>query len=452
MTSDSCGLVLLLLLLLAWRIWMWWCLRNHNRPAVTVQIQRLLKPRTPNDCPSCCQQAAALATTPPSSLSVPPWRDFKSRRGAPKRIATHGFACPHQECPYYLITDAQIHALVGDGTHGKTERIQTYRCQACQTTFSARRNTPLYRLKTASHRIAEVLAALAEGLDVAAAARVFGHRPATITTWLTRAGAHSATLHECVFRNLQLAHVQLDEIRTRLRSRAHSLWLWLAVDPLTKIVPVLYLGARTQAAAHATVHALQRTLAPGCLPVFTSDGLNLYFYALTAHFGQWAADVGRRARRWQLAAGLIYGQVKKTYRRRKLVRVTQVMRCGTGVELSAALKQVGLSGRINTAFIERLNLTVRQSVAALVRRTWSTAQTAPQLLAHLHWWQGYYHFVRPHESLRVVLAQPIERGGKRVPRRYRQRTPAMAAGLTGRRWSVREVLTLPLAPTPIGAG
>jgi transposase-like protein len=276
------------------------------------------------------------------------------------------------------VSDAQIHALVGDGTHGKAERIQTFRCQACQTTFSARRNTPLYRLKTASHRVAEVLAALAEGLDVAAAARVFGHRPVTITRWLTRAGKHSATLHERTFRNLQLPHVQLDEIRTRLRSRAHTLWLWLAIDPLTKIVPVLYLGARTQAAAHATVHALHRTLAPGCLPVFTSDGLNLYFYALTAHFGQWAADVGQRARRWQLAAGLIYGQVKKTYRRRKLVRVTHPMRCGTGVELTAALKQLGLSGRINTAFIERLTLTVRQSVAALVRRTWSTAQTAPQ--------------------------------------------------------------------------
>jgi IS1 family transposase len=297
-----------------------------------------------------------------------------------------------------------------------------------------------------------VLAALAEGLSLAAAVRVFGHRPATITTWLTRAGAHSATLHEHWFHQLQLPHVQLDEIRTRLRSRAHSLWLWLAIDPLTKIIPVLHLGPRTQAAAHATVHALHQRLAPGCIPIFTSDGLNLYFYALTAHFGQWVADVGRRARRWQLAAGLIYGQVKKTYQRRKRVRVTQVMRCGMRVELSAALKQLGLSGQINTAFIERLNLTVRQSVAALVRRTWSTAQEAPQLLAHLHWWQAYYHLVRPHEALRVVLAQPIDRGGKRVPQRYRQRTPAMAAGLTLRRWSVHEVLALPLAPTPIGGG
>jgi hypothetical protein len=60
--------------------------------------------------------------------------------------------------------------------------------------------------------------------------------------------------------------------------------------------------------------------------------------------------------------------------------------------------------------------------------------------------------VRPHESLRVALAQPINRGGKRVSQRDRQRAPAMAAGLANRRWSVREVLTLQLVPTSIGPG
>jgi IS1 family transposase len=353
---------------------------------------------------------------------------------------------------YYRITDARIHALVGDGAEGKAERIQTLRCQACTTTFSTRRDTPLYRLKTASHRVAEVLSALSEGLDLSAAARVFGHRQATITTWLARAGAHSATLHDRTFRALHLPHVQLDEIRTRLRSRAHGLWLWLAIDPVTKIVPVLHLGARTQAAAHAIIHDLHQRLAPGTLPVFTSDGLNLYFYALTAHFGQWVATVGRRARRWQVAAGLLYGQVKKTYRRRRLVRVTQVMRCGTRAALKTALMGLGLSGRLTTAFVERLNLTVRQSVAALVRRTWSTAQQAPELLLHLEWWRAYYHFVRPHETLRLELRQPLERGGNRLPQRYRQRTPAMAAGLVSRRWTVRDLLTLPLVPAPQGVG
>jgi hypothetical protein len=111
-----------------------------------------------------------------------PWRELKSRRGAPKRIATDGFACPNPSCTYFRNTDATIHALVGDGTHGKVERIQTFRCQACATTFSARRDTPLYRLKTASTRVAEVLTAVAEGLSVGAAVRVFGHSEGTIMT------------------------------------------------------------------------------------------------------------------------------------------------------------------------------------------------------------------------------------------------------------------------------
>jgi IS1 family transposase len=383
---------------------------------------------------------------------VTPWRALKSRRGAPKRINTQGFACPNRTCAYYGITDAQIHAVVGDGTYGKCECIQTFRCQACQTTFSARRATPLYRLKTASQRVGEVLTALAEGLDVSAAVRVFGHRHATITRWLSRAGEHSTTLHDRFFHNLTLPHLQLDELRTRLRSHAHVLWLWVVVDPLTKIIPVLHLGARTQDAAHRVVHELGQRLASGCLPVFTSDGLNLYFYALTAHFGQWVAGVGRRARQWQVETGLIYGQVKKHYRRRRLVRVTQVLRCGTRTALRTALQGLGLSGRLNTAFVERLNLTVRQSVAALVRRTWSTAQEAPHLLLHLEWWRAYYHFVRPHETLRVELRQPLERGGKRQRQRYRQRTPAMAAGLVSQRWTARKLLTLPLAPAPIGVG
>jgi len=149
---------------------------------------------------------------------------------------------------------------------------------------------------------------------------------------------------------------------------------------------------------------------------------------------------------------LLYGHVKKHYRRRRLVRVTQVPRCGTHTALKTALQTLGLSERLNTAFGERVNLTLRQSVAALVRRTWSTAQGAPQLLLIVGWWRADDHFIRPHESLRVLLAQPIDRGRKRRPQRYRQRPPAMAAGLRGKRWTVQELLAMALPPTPLGVG
>jgi hypothetical protein len=139
-----------------------------------------------------------------------------------------------------------------------------------------------------------------------------------------------------------------------------------------------------------------RAWPPFCVPLFTSDGLNLYFSALTAHFGQWIAlgCRGRKVLRWQVAAGLISGQVKKTYQRRKLVRLTPVMRLGTEDALKAVLQGLGLSGRLNTAFIERAPLTVRHGIAALARRTWATAKPPPPLLAHLEWWRAYSHGCR----------------------------------------------------------
>ena len=442
-------LVVCLLLSLA----LLWCLNwlrlrpsSSRGGAKCSTLLRLLKPRTPDDCPACRLASIPSSGGEPAPLPVRPWREVKSRRGAPKRVNTDGFACPNRSCPYFGITAAQIHALVGDGKHGCAEQIQTFRCQACHTTFSARRHTPLYRLKTPSHQIAVVLSALAEGLDPSAAERVFGYRQATITSWLSRAGEHAQTLHERTFRILWLPHLQLDELRTRLRSANQILWLWLAIDPLTKIVPVLELGPRSQTMAHRLIHALRQRLAPGCVPLFTSDGLNLYFYALTAHFGQWLAldRRGRNVRRWQVESSLIYGQVKKCYRQRKLIRVTYVMRLGTEDALTVVLQRLGLSGRLNTAFIERVNLTVRHGVAALARRTWATAQQSPALLAQLEWWRASYHFVRPHESLRVALVQPRERGGRLVAQRYRQRTPAMAAERTNRRWTASEVLSRPL--------
>ncbi len=160
--TDWCWLLPVLLSLL-------WCIATRQRrqrlsrsaPAPATR-ERLLKPRPPDDCPEC-RRPAACPLPPPQRQPVRPWREVKSRRGAPKRIATDGFACLTPTCPYYRITDAHIHALVGDGTHGKTERIQTLRCQACNATFTTRRHTPLYRVKTASQRIGLVLTALAKG-------------------------------------------------------------------------------------------------------------------------------------------------------------------------------------------------------------------------------------------------------------------------------------------------
>src|SRR5438034_5034502 len=93
--------------------------------------------------------------------------------------------------------------------------------------------------------------------------------------FLSRAGSHAQTLHEHYFCNLQLPHLQLDETRTRLRSSTQVLWLWLAIDPLTRDSARAAAGSRTQHAAHTVIHSLRQILAPGCLPPLTSDGLNV---------------------------------------------------------------------------------------------------------------------------------------------------------------------------------
>lgn len=214
---------LLISLALLWRP-DWFPLRpsSSRGRAKRSTFHHLLKPRTPDDCPSCRLCCTNSSVVEPAPAPVRPWSEVKSRRGAPKRIPTEGFACSNRQCAYFGITEAHIHALVGDGTHGRTEPIQTFRCQSCYTTFSARRDTPLYHLKTPSQQVAMVLSALAEGLDASAAERVFGYRQATITSWLTRAGRHAEILHKRCFRDLHLPYLQLDELRTRLRSATPS--------------------------------------------------------------------------------------------------------------------------------------------------------------------------------------------------------------------------------------
>src|ERR1041384_6088800 len=132
MTTAAIWFLLVLIVLLTWLTWIWRHQKLPARAAGIAPVQRLLKPHTPDDCPTCRLAPAALVHPRPLHSSVTPWREVKSRRGAPKPMDPTGFACPKPTCTYYRITDAQIHALVGDGAEGKAEPIQTFRCQACR--------------------------------------------------------------------------------------------------------------------------------------------------------------------------------------------------------------------------------------------------------------------------------------------------------------------------------
>ena len=142
-----------------------------------------------------------------------------------------------------------------------------------------------------------------------------------------------------------------------------------------------------------------------------------------------------------LEKGLLLGQVVKRYVQRRVVSVERRVVRGTAEAIAAVLAATGGGTGINTAYIERLNATFRASLAPLVRRGRAIAHTEALLTAGM-WLVGCaYNFCWLHESLR--LAAPAG-----APWKWQERTPAMAAGLTDHRWTMRELLRyqVPLPP------
>jgi hypothetical protein len=102
--------------------------------------------------------------------------------------------------------------------------------------------------------------------------------------------------------------------------------------------------------------------------------------------------------------------------------------------------------QINTAFVERLNLDLRQRVAAVGRRVNTLCKGEDGMRQQLALFQSYHNFCLPHASLRVPLAEPEPTNGTGSAKQWRPCTPAMAAGLTDHVWSLREVLLFRVPP------
>jgi transposase-like protein/IS1 family transposase len=401
-----------------------WLLWPRSLAAKITRIQRQWHPRSPADCPHC---SAWTPPQPADLVEVVPWKATRSPTGAKKLLCSEGVACPNPGCTYFGCTVESIHAMVACGVRGKTDRIRRWKCQACGTSVSERKYTPLYHLKSPPVRICLVLSLLANGLDPSAAARVFRHDHRTISRWLTRAGHHASALHDVFFQRLHCSFFQLDELVANIRGDEQRTFVWTAVDAVSKIILHIHVGRRFITDAFAFVHGLTRRLAPGHVPIFSSDGLRHYFSALTAHYGFWRdPDPGKRKPTWIVDPRLLFGMLYKVKVRRKLKDLYSRVRCGSRKRWRERTMALGFSGQVQTAFVERANLTLRELIAPLARRTWSIARSQESLLAALHWGLCCYHFIRPHHSLRRSPAHAC--------------TPAMAARLTDHVWSTEEVL------------
>ena len=224
------------------------------------------------------------------------------------------------------------------------------------------------------------------------------------------------------------------------------------MDPESKLLLVTDVGPRTLAMAQRVVHRVSGVVAPGCLPLFMTDGLKNYGTALLRHFGQWMQPARRQAKgpkpqpRWMPQPGLLYAQVVKLYRRRRRIDVKHRVVFGTREAVAQVLTACGWM--INTAFVERLNLDIRQRVAAIGCRVNTLCQGADGLQHQLTVFQAYHNFVVPHASLRQPLLAPEPTHGSGSAKRWRPCTPAMAAGLTDQVWTLKEVLLYRVPPWP----
>jgi IS1 family transposase len=260
---------------------------------------------------------------------------------------------------------------------------------------------------------------------------------------------HLAEL-SAVLRALKASERSEDAAIKRLE-RAPS-WVWTAMDPKNKLLVVIDVGSRTLALAQCVVHQGTRGLAPGGVPLFLTNGLQEDAMALLSHFGHGMQparrqDKGPRPKpRWMPLPALLYAQVVKSYRRRRIVGVQHRVVFGTRLAIEQVLATCGWT--INTAFVERLHLDIRQRVAAIGRRVNTLCQGETGLRDQLALFQVYHNFVLPHTSLREALAEPIPTNGRGSAKVWRPCTPAMAAGLTDHVWSLKEVLLYRVPPWP----
>jgi len=229
------------------------------------------------------------------------------------------------------------------------------------------------------------------------------------------------------------------------RGRGRSLgttWIWRAFAPEFRLRLASLVGNRNLYSARRLFRKIQRRL-DGSLPLFTSDCLRHYAEVLLELFGQWEkpSPKGLQGRlpkpRRVPSPSLRYAQVQKERQGGRVVKVTRSVIFGKRgfVEAQAAsLKRAdGKQGQINTAYIERDNLTLRQELHRLARKTLGFSKNRRELQSALDFMDAHNNFVRPHRALR--LSAPSNGNQSSIPR-----TPAMAAGISNHVWPLEELL------------
>ncbi len=345
--------------------------------------------------------------------------------------------CPNETC--------KARGHVGQGnivSHGKARA--RYRCKTCGKTFSAQAGTMFKGLRKPKALIVIVVTLLAYGCPIQAIVQAFGLDERTVASWRDRAGKHCQQVHQAVVQqgHLDLVHVQADEIRVK----GHKMiaWMGLAMMVSTR----WWLGGvvsltRDRSLANRLLQQVRACCHPMRALLVCTDGWNAYPGSIRRVFREKVKEIAGRGRAclrvWpQLCIAVV---IKRTEKKR-MVAITRKMVQGT-LEQAQALLSASCGARVlNTAFIERLNATMRQRLASLTRKCRHAARRLTSLESGM-WLLGCtYNLCWPHHELSQRAAKIQGKQGELLL------TPAMASGLTDHVWSIKELLSYRVAPLP----
>jgi transposase-like protein len=321
--------------------------------------------------------------------------------------------CPIPACPSRATGKNQppagivLHSLLRTAT-GPRRR---YRCRNCRRTFTARTGTAYHRLRSSPAHFERVVHMSIEGTSKAAAARAGHVSPSTVARWTERASFHAQRVFDKLARDLVPEELQADEVRGYAGHKEHRQFVFAMLEVGARFWLSTEVGPRTLRNTRLLARDSRARCAFGQPRVLiVTDPFKYYGQEFKRAWGP----------------TFVHVESGKIIRGGRVIRVHNKLVCGMTWQLEAARERCTVSRKLNTAFIERLNLFIRRSLAAMQRKTNSAARTRGKLREAMDLLRCYYNFVRPHSSLKY--------GGI-------CRTPGEIAGLVTRRLSWRDVFT-----------
>ncbi|MFM9976731.1 MAG: IS1 family transposase [Sphingomonadaceae bacterium] len=270
----------------------------------------------------------------------------------------------------------------------------------------------------------QILAMLCEGSSMRSISRVADVSINTVSKLLVEAGEACLAIHEETVRNVNASRVQCDEIWSFCHAKqknvatakaapegAGDVWTWTAIDADTKLIVSYFVGDRSGDSAIELMDDLRDRIANRVQ--ITTDGHRAYVEAVEGAFG---GDVD-------------YAQLVKLYG----PTITAPGRYSPAE--CTGIKKIRREGNpdiahVSTSFVERQNLTMRMSMRRFTRLTNGFSKKLGNHVHALALYFAFYNFVRIHKTLRM--------------------SPAMAAGITNRLWSLDDIVAKidAMAPAP----